>query len=39
MPWPLFPQERDLAPVVLGRQAPQQVWMGADNLAPMGFDP
>jgi hypothetical protein len=37
---PLYPWERDPVPIVLeAGSAPGPVWMGAENLAPPGFDP
>jgi hypothetical protein len=40
MPRPLFIPGKDLVPIVQEAVwAPGQVWTGAENLAPSGFDP
>jgi hypothetical protein len=37
-PWPIYPQERDLAPTVSeAGWAPGLVWTGTENLAPTGI--
>jgi hypothetical protein len=37
---PLYPPERDPVHIVQGAGwAPGPVWMGVENLAPLGFDP
>jgi hypothetical protein len=39
-PQQLYSQERDLVLIVLeAGWAPGLAWMGAENLAPLGFDP
>ena len=39
-PRPLYPQGRDLLPIVReAGWAPVPVWTGAENLTPTGFDP
>ena len=38
MPQPLYPRERDTESTVLqAGWAPEQVWTGAENLAPTGI--
>jgi hypothetical protein len=34
--WPLYPRERDPEPIVQDAEwAPEPVWTGAENLAPL----
>jgi len=38
MPWPLYPQERNQAPIAQEAEwAAKLVWIGAENLNPTGL--